>query len=44
MNHFVYLTAFTDQIKYSLSQNCWDTLLSSYSPNVGVQDLVSLVQ
>ena len=44
MNHFVYLTTFTDQIKYSLSQNCWDTLLSSYSPNVGVQDLVSLVQ
>ena len=25
----------------SLSRNCWDTLLSSCPPNVGVQDLVS---
>ena len=28
-------------MSYSLSQNRWDTLLSSYSPNVGVPDLVS---
>ena len=26
---------------YSLSQNCWDTFLSSGPPNVGSQDLVS---
>ena len=26
----------------SLSQKCWDALLSSCPPNVGVQDLVSL--
>ena len=25
----------------SLSQNCWDTLLSSYPSNVGAEDLVS---
>ena len=25
----------------TISQNCWDILLSSYSPNVGEQDVVS---
>ena len=28
-------------VMYSLSQNCWDTYLSSYPPNAGVQHLVS---
>ena len=27
--------------RYSLNQNCWDNLLFSCPPNVGVQDLVS---
>ena len=26
---------------YSLSQNCWDTFVTSHPPNIGVLDLVT---
>ena len=41
MQSCVFAPLFLQRHSYSLSQNCWDTLLSSCPPKVGVKDLLT---